>query len=276
MNRSTLFLATASLALALTGCGSGDDQAESGSDTAAADAKESLSSMAGEAEQALDAATRNATQAANDAADAIGEGYDQAATQARDTANEAAAAADQLVRDAQESAQEAAQQVSETADQVAQDARETMDEATAAARDAMPAGAAVPGDDGDPCTLSVEVGDNIAYSTDSMTVPASCADVTVTITHTGNLPAVAMGHNWVLVPADALDAIATAGMSAGPEANYVPDDDRIVAATGVVGGGESDSVTFALADLADGVSYRYVCTFPGHSAVMRGSFNVSG
>jgi azurin len=54
----------------------------------------------------------------------------------------------------------------------------------------------------------------------------------------------------------------------------VPDDDRIVAATDVIGGGESTSVTFSLDELEDGVDYAYVCTFPGHWSVMRGPFSV--
>ena len=111
------------------------------------------------------------------------------------------------------------------------------------------AAAPVMDDDGNACTLSVEAGDSIAYSTNALSVPASCGEVTVTLTHTGNLPAAAMGHNWVLMPEDAVSNIATAGMSAGPGANYLPDDDRIVAATKIVGGGESASVTFSLSNL---------------------------
>jgi azurin len=129
-------------------------------------------------------------------------------------------------------------------------------------------------DSGDPCTLSVAVGDDIAYSVTELRIPASCAEVTVELTHTGRLPAAAMGHNWVLVPADALQPIAQAGIGAGLENGYVPDDDRIVAATRLIGGGEKDSVTFSLGDLQDGVEYRYVCTVPGHWMVMQGSFEV--
>jgi azurin len=134
--------------------------------------------------------------------------------------------------------------------------------------------AAAGGDAGDPCVVDVGVGDSIAYSVDSISVPSSCESVTINLTHTGSLPKEAMGHNWVLAPADSLDAIGQAGMSAGPENEYVPDDDRIVAATDVIGGGESTSVTFSLDELEDGVDYAYVCTFPGHWSVMRGPFSV--
>jgi azurin len=131
-------------------------------------------------------------------------------------------------------------------------------------------------EDGDPCTLTIRVGDNIAYSTNAMSVPSSCTDVSVTIVHTGNLPATAMGHNWVLIPAGSIESVAMAGMNAGADAKYVPaDDDRIIAATDVVGGGESDTVTFSLSDLAEGTDYVYICTFPGHWSIMQGTFAVT-
>lgn len=152
--------------------------------------------------------------------------------------------------------------------------------AAAGMAEAMPddiaSGAAAQDDDGDPCTLAIQAGDTIAFSTSEMSVPSSCAEVTVTLIHTGQLPAAAMGHNWVLVPQDAVDSVAMAGMSAGLEGNYVPPaDDRVVAATKIIGGGESDSVTFSLAALDAGTSYVYVCTFPGHWSIMRGTFTVT-
>ena len=130
--------------------------------------------------------------------------------------------------------------------------------------------------DGDPCTILVTVGDSIAYSAAALSVPSSCASVTVTLNHTGNLPKAAMGHNWVLLPADALDEVGNAGMAAGLEKNYVPDDERIVAATDLVGGGESSAVTFETSALDAGTSYMYVCTFPGHWTIMKGTFTVEG
>ena len=41
--------------------------------------------------------------------------------------------------------------------------------------------------------------------------------------------------------------------------------------TKVVGGGESTSVTFPMSALKAGESYTYECTFPGHSALMKGT-----
>ncbi|MEE4174339.1 MAG: azurin, partial [Xanthomonadales bacterium] len=211
-------------------------------------------------------------EAYDDASAAVQDAYDDASAAAKETMDEAGAAASEAVDDAEAAATEAMDDVSAAAEEAADDVKA----ATAAAMGAAGATAAAAMNDGDDCTLGIEVGDNISYSTDSMTVPATCSEVTVTITHTGQLPAVAMGHNWVLLPEADLNSIAQAATAAGADAGYVPDDDRIVAATGLVGGGESDSVTFSLDALEEGVTYRYVCTFPGHWAVMQGSFTVSG
>jgi azurin len=127
----------------------------------------------------------------------------------------------------------------------------------------------------DKCKLEITGNDMMQYDKKELAVPADCASVTVTIHHAGKLPAAAMGHNWVLVSTPDLTAVANAGMSAGLAANYVPDGDkRVLAHTKVIGGGESASVTFATATLKKGGDYSYLCTFPGHNALMRGKFKL--
>ena len=48
------------------------------------------------------------------------------------------------------------------------------------------------------CKLSIDANDAMQFSAKSMSAPASCATVTVTLNHTGQFPKNAMGHNWVL------------------------------------------------------------------------------
>jgi azurin len=125
------------------------------------------------------------------------------------------------------------------------------------------------------CEIDVEVGDNLEFSTDSIEVEASCETVTINLAHTGNLPEVAMGHNWVLAAESDVDAIANAGIAAGLEQDYLPpDDERILAATEIIGGGESTSISFSIDSLDPDGSYLFFCSFPGHAAVMRGPFNI--
>jgi azurin len=125
----------------------------------------------------------------------------------------------------------------------------------------------------DACKVEITGNDSMQYDKKMLDVPATCKEVTVTLHHSGKLPAAAMGHNWVLVSTADLAAVATAGMGAGLAGNYVPaGDKRVLAHTKVVGGGETASVTFSTAGLKPGGDYSYLCTFPGHNALMRGKF----
>ena len=125
----------------------------------------------------------------------------------------------------------------------------------------------------DPCKLEISGNDLMQYDKPELSAPATCKQVTVTLHHTGKLPREAMGHNWVLVNAADLAAVATAGLGAGLASDYVaPDDKRVLAHTKTIGGGETTSVTFATSILKKGGAYQYLCTFPGHNALMHGAF----
>jgi azurin len=124
----------------------------------------------------------------------------------------------------------------------------------------------------DPCQLEISGNDQMQYDKQLLSVAASCTQVTLTLHHTGKLPREAMGHNWVLVNAADFNAVVTAGMGAGLASDYVhPDDKRVLAHTRIIGGGQTVSVTFPTAILKAGGDYRYLCTFPGHNALMRGT-----
>ena len=100
---------------------------------------------------------------------------------------------------------------------------------------------------------------------------ASCPEFTVEVDHIGKLPAAAMGHNVVITKTADVDAVVKDGGAAGAATNYVKaDDERVIAHTKVVGGGEKDSVTFKTDKLEAGGDYDFFCSFPGHYAVMRG------
>jgi azurin len=125
----------------------------------------------------------------------------------------------------------------------------------------------------DPCKMTIESDDRMQFSAHEMAVPASCNEVVVTLTHAGKLPARVMGHDWVLAKDSDMSAIVNAGLAAGLTHGFLPENDkRIIAATKVVGGGESTTVKFSTAALLQGARYVFFCTAPGHSAVMRGRF----
>jgi azurin len=125
----------------------------------------------------------------------------------------------------------------------------------------------------DPCNVTIEGNDRMQFSLHEITVPAQCAEVEVSLKHSGKMPAKVMGHDWVLSKDSDMSAIVNAGLAAGYSRGYLPENDkRIIAATKVVGGGESAVVRFSTSVLQQGIRYAFFCTSPGHSTVMRGTF----
>ncbi|PZO64683.1 MAG: azurin [Pseudoxanthomonas suwonensis] len=134
--------------------------------------------------------------------------------------------------------------------------------------EAAAAPAAAPGG----CSVNIAGDDAMKYDTAQITVPKTCTDFTVNLTHTGKLPVGAMGHNVVISKTAAMDAVAKDGGAAGAAGGYLKAGDaRVVAATSMIGGGETTSVTFPVSKLGDGNGYSFFCSFPGHLALMKGS-----
>ena len=127
----------------------------------------------------------------------------------------------------------------------------------------------------DSCEQVIEGNDMLQFNLKEMKVSAACGSVTVTLKHTGVMAAEIMGHNWVLTSDADFMPVATAAAEAGLENNYVPaGDDRVLAATSIIGGGKETSVTFSIGSFSAGDDYTFFCSFPGHYAIMKGSFKV--
>jgi azurin len=124
------------------------------------------------------------------------------------------------------------------------------------------------------CKLEITGNDLMQYDKKELKVDKDCTSVEVTLKHVGKLPAATMGHNWTLVKTADATAVANDGLAAGLPSDYIKaGDKRVIAHTKVVGGGQSASVTFPTSALQAGESYTYLCTFPGHSALMKGKFS---
>jgi len=100
--------------------------------------------------------------------------------------------------------------------------------------------------------------------------------IRLTLKNIGSIPKIAMGHNWVLLKkgADAISfgqkVLASGGSATNPLPKSLLGD--VLAHTKLLGPGESESISFT-APTIEG-EYEYVCTFPGHFAMMRGSMEV--
>ena len=122
------------------------------------------------------------------------------------------------------------------------------------------------------CAATVEASDAMQYNVSNVNVPKSCKSFTVTLKHTGKLPRNVMGHNWVMTAAADESGVLADGTQAGLDKNYLkPGDARAIAATKVIGGGETTSVTFKPSQLKPGTKYVFFCSFPGHASVMHGT-----
>ncbi|AIG04501.1 azurin [Pseudomonas fluorescens] len=122
------------------------------------------------------------------------------------------------------------------------------------------------------CKVTVDSTDQMSFDTKAIEIDKSCKTFTVELKHSGKLPKNVMGHNWVLTTAADMQPVATDGMAAGIDNNYLKKDDtRIIAHTKIIGAGETDSVTFDVSKLTAGTDYMFFCSFPGHISMMKGT-----
>ena len=127
------------------------------------------------------------------------------------------------------------------------------------------------------CSMDVTVGDNLNFIPSEMSISKSeCSSLTINLEHNGVLPRNGMGHNWVLSLTSDAQAAAQSGWQAGLDNQYIqPGDERVIATTDIIGGGELTSMTFSVNSLEVGGEYTYFCSFVGHFGVMQGSFVVN-
>ncbi len=119
-------------------------------------------------------------------------------------------------------------------------------------------------------TLEISGTDQMQFDKAELKVKAG-QKVTLTFKHAGNMPKDAMGHNWVLLKQGTdIPAFAEKAMGA-KDTDYIPESDAIIAHTKLIGGGETDTITF---DAPEKGTYDYICSFPGHYGIMKGKFIV--
>lgn len=124
------------------------------------------------------------------------------------------------------------------------------------------------------CANTITANDAMQFDKKTIIVPKSCSTFTVTLENVGKLPRSAMGHDWVLTRKADKQTVLSAGAAAGLDSGYLkPGDKRVIAHTKLLGGGQTDSVTFAVDKLKSG-PFEYFCSFPGHAALMRGALVV--
>lgn len=89
----------------------------------------------------------------------------------------------------------------------------------------------------------------------------------------------ALDHNLVIVEPGFMEEVGQMGdaMAGDPDAyekDFVPDSDRVLWASDLIGSGEEDQLSFIAPE--DPGDYPYECTFPGHWRTMNGIMTVTG
>lgn len=121
-------------------------------------------------------------------------------------------------------------------------------------------------------TITIEGNDMMQYDLKTIEVTEG-QTVKLTLKHVGEMAKTAMGHNWVLLK-QGTDKAAFAGAAVTAIDNdYIPEDkkDEVIAYTKTLGGGEETSIEFEAPAVGE---YEFICSFPGHYAMMTGTFTV--
>ncbi|MDQ2070637.1 azurin [Natronospira bacteriovora] len=120
------------------------------------------------------------------------------------------------------------------------------------------------------CHITVESDDQMNFDSEEIVIDQSCEEIELTLKHVGDLGVDTMGHNIVFTRAEDLESLAQDAMQAS-EDDYVPaGDDRVVAATNLIGGGETTTLTLDPSLFDGDERYAFFCSFPGHWGAMQG------
>lgn len=121
-------------------------------------------------------------------------------------------------------------------------------------------------------TLTISGGDDMKFDKAELKAKEG-QTVKLILKHSGKAPLTAMGHNVVIL-AQGVDMakFATEAINA-KDNDYIPKsmEADVIAHTKTIGGGESTEIEFTAP--AKG-TYDFLCSFPGHSSMMKGKFIV--
>lgn len=117
--------------------------------------------------------------------------------------------------------------------------------------------------------ITLEGNDAMQFNTKQLHADAG-QTVRLTLKHTGEMAIEVMGHNFVLLAAGTdVDAFVNAAQDA-KETDYIPAsfENQIIAHTDMIGGGQETTIEFTAPTEAG--NYTFLCSFPGHSGMMKG------
>ncbi|HET8859054.1 azurin [Marivirga sp.] len=128
------------------------------------------------------------------------------------------------------------------------------------------------GDESEVVELTIEGNDQMQFNLDEMKVKAG-STVKLTLKHVGEMTKQQMGHNWVLLKQGTNIMQFGQKSASAADNDYIPQSEtgKVIANTKTIGGGEETTITFEAPEKG---TYDFICSFPGHVAIMQGKFIV--
>ena len=109
------------------------------------------------------------------------------------------------------------------------------------------------------------------FATETLSAPAG-SSITLKLANKTN-PDDEVGHNWVLVKPGQEASVLANSVKAGDDGDWLdPKDPGVIAATKLIEGNATDTVTFQAPDAG---TYTFLCTFPDHfTGGMKGTLTI--
>jgi azurin len=120
--------------------------------------------------------------------------------------------------------------------------------------------------------LVIEGNDQMQFNTNELKAVAG-KPIKLTLKHVGKIPKEAMGHNLIVLQEGADQSAFALKANEAKATDYIPESEKtsIIAHTKLLGGGEEDTIEFTIDKKG---SYPFICSFPGHVAMMKGTLVV--
>ena len=125
------------------------------------------------------------------------------------------------------------------------------------------------------CKIVISGSDMMRFDTNEISINKNCENFIITLKHSGSLPKNAMGHNIVFFEAKNLKKITSkVNMSNGIENGFIPEMKEVLFKSKMIGGGQETKLEIDPSVFTSGGEYMFICSFPGHYALMKGKLNI--
>ncbi len=111
--------------------------------------------------------------------------------------------------------------------------------------------------------IEITASDSLRFSVTEITA-APGEKIRVKLTNLGTMPKQAMGHNFILLKAEADPEVYASAAIQAAQTDFEPAAlaDQVIAATKLLGPKESDTITFTVPETPG--TYPFLCSFPAH------------